>query len=75
MRIPLRLWLHREERDAWLVSLSGIGAGEWLPKSLIDVPDGAVGGLNGPVEVMVEQWAAEDRRLATRGDGDEPGLF
>lgn len=75
MLITLRLWLHREEKDAWLVSLAGVGAGVWLPKSEIVVPEDAVGGLNGAVQVELPEWLAESKGLRSAADDRQESLF
>lgn len=66
MPLILRLWLHREERDAWLVSRFGVGAGVFLPKSEIEIEPGhPVPVLQpvGPVSIEVPEWLALDRGL------------
>jgi hypothetical protein len=75
MMVTLRLWLHREEKDAWLVSLTGIGAGVWLPKSEIVVPDDAIGGLSGAVAVDMPDWLAEQKGLRSAPAEGQGSLF
>jgi len=78
MIIVLDLRLHREERDAWLVSRSGVGAGRFLPKSEIEIEDGHPvpllhGSPVGPVRVRLPDWLAEKEGLAevkAEGQGD-----
>lgn len=89
-RITLRLYLHRDERDAWLVSLSGVGAGVYLPKSEIEIegmsappsgPAQPVGGPSrlhgpvGPVNVELPRWLAEDRGLVSQADEKQGSLW
>lgn len=74
----LSLWLHREERDSWLVSRSGLGAGVYLPKTQIALEDGhplPLAGPVGPVRVVLPDWLAEDRGLLDREDEAQGGLF
>jgi hypothetical protein len=78
--ITLRLWLHREEPDAWLVSRSGIGAGEWLPKSQVAVPEEVHAlvlgdGPRGPFEIDVPEWLAVKKGLMHAPDGRQAVLF
>ncbi len=40
MMVRAKLWLHREERDAWLVSRTGLGAGVFVPKSQLALEPG-----------------------------------
>ncbi len=81
MQIVLDLWLHREERDAWLVSRSGVGAGRFLPKSEIEIEDGHPfpmlhGSPVGPVQVRVPDWLAEKEGLSEReAEGQQGSLF
>lgn len=77
-RITLKLWLHRDETDAWLVSLGGIGAGVWLPKSEITLePDHPVPVLGpvGPVEISMPIWLADKRSLRVTTGPEQGSLF
>lgn len=77
-RLVLNLWLHREERDAWLVSRSGVGAGRFLPKSEIDIEDGhpvPVLGAVGPVRVSLPDWLAEKEGLSEAKAEGQGSLF
>ncbi len=74
----LKLWLHREERDAWLVSRGGVGAGVYLPKSEIAIEAGhpvPVLGPVGPVTVEVPRWLAEREGFAEASDPAQASLF
>jgi len=76
--ITLKLWLHREERDAWLVSVGGLGAGVYLPKSEIAIEQGhAVPVLApvGPIAIELPEWLADDRGLRNRPDINQGDLF
>lgn len=74
----LKLWLHREERDAWLVSRAGVGAGVYLPKSEIAIEAGHPVPLMtpvGPVSVELPAWLAADRGLITADNSQQGNLF
>lgn len=76
--LVLRLWLHREEADAWLVSTAGVGAGSYLPKTEISIEDGhpvPVMMPVGPVKVTVPRWLAADRGLWSPPDPNQSSLF
>lgn len=76
MMVRAKLWLHREERDAWLVSRSGLGAGVFVPKSqLVLEPGHPVPTLTpvGPLDVELPDWLAEEKGLVdvkAEGQGD-----
>lgn len=76
MQITVRLWLHREEGDAWLVSRGGVGAGVFVPKSQLRLEPGhpvPVLAPVGPVDAELPDWLAEDKGLIdvkVDGQGD-----
>jgi len=75
MQITVRLWLHREEGDAWLVSRGGVGAGVFVPKSQLRLEPGHPAPVFGAVQVDVEMpdWLAEEKGLIdvkVEGQGD-----
>lgn len=76
MQTTVRLWLHREETDAWLVSRGGVGAGVFVPKSLLVLEVGhavPLWGPVGPVSVEMPDWLAEEKGLIdgkVEGQGD-----
>lgn len=76
MMVRAKLWLHREEGDAWLVSRSGVGAGVFVPKSLLVLEVGhevPVFGPVGPLDVELPDWLAEEKGLIdvkVEGQGD-----
>lgn len=73
--ITLRLWLHRAKADAWLVSTDGVGAGVWLPRAEVRVPEDALGGLSGAVPVELPRWLALDRGLLVEDDERQGEMF
>lgn len=77
-RKTLPIWLHREEADAWLVSLSGVGAGVFVPKSEIAIEEGhPVPTLMpvGPVKVEMPVWLAREKGLWAPPDPNQGSLF
>jgi len=76
MQTTVRLWLHREETDAWLVSRGGVGAGVFVPKSLLVLEVGhpvPVFAPVGPVSGEMPDWLAEEKGLIdgkVEGQGD-----
>lgn len=77
-QLVLQLWLHRSEPDAVLVSVGGVGAGEWLPCSQIVMPEGAAPaalGPGGPFDFVVPRWLAEKHRLAAERDDRQGELL
>lgn len=77
-RVTLKLWLHREEGDAWVCSASGIGAGTFLPKSEIAIEEGHPVPTMlpvGPVRVELPRWLARDRGLVDTPAEGQGSLF
>jgi len=76
MMVPVKLWLHRDVGDAWLVSRGGVGAGVFVPKSQLVLEDGHPLPLLapvGPVAAEMPDWLAEDKGLVDvkfEGQGD-----
>ncbi len=76
MQVTLKLWLHRDVGDAWLVSRGGLGAGVFVPKSQLVLEAGhAVPTLVpvGPVAAEMPGWLAEEKGLIdvkVEGQGD-----
>ena len=74
--VHAKLWLHREERDAWLVSRGGLGAGVFVPKSQLVLEAGhqvPVMAPVGPVDAELPDWLAEEKGLVdvkVEGQGD-----
>jgi len=74
--VPVKLWLHREEGDAWLVSRTGVGAGVFVPKSQLVLEVGhpvPVFSPVGPLDVELPDWLAAEKGLTTKkveGQGD-----
>jgi hypothetical protein len=76
--MKLMLWLHREEADAWLVSLSGVGSGVFLPKSQIAIEAGhpvPVMQPVGPVAIELPAWLAQRERLVVEREEGQGSLF
>lgn len=76
MMVPVKLWLHREAGDAWLVSRGGVGAGVFVPKSQMVLEVGhpmPVMAPVGPVSVEMPAGIAEEKSLIdvkVEGQGD-----
>jgi len=75
MMVAAKLWLHREERDAWLVSRNGVGAGVFVPKSLLELEPGHPMPVFAPVTIdaRLPDWLAEEKGLIdvkVEGQGD-----
>jgi hypothetical protein len=75
MMIPVRLYLHREEDDAWLVSRGSVGAGVFAPKSQLVLEAGHPVPTLMPVLVDAElpDWLAREKGLVdvkVEGQGD-----
>lgn len=76
--IELKLWLHREQGDAWLVSASGVGAGVYVPKSSVDwleplrLPTLAP---EGPFAARLDRAIGESKGLVQRPDPNQAEMF
>lgn len=77
-RVPVRLYLHRDQGDAWLVSGSGVGAGIFVPKSSIEWKDAVrmpTLAPEGPFAAEIDRNMGELKGLVTRPDPNQGDLF
>jgi len=74
-RVKVWLCIHRDDGDAWLVSRDGVGAGTYLPKSQVDVADGASVGFRVREEFEMPNWLAMDRGFVAKADEGQGSLL